>query len=125
MQLLTQYKSVLPVPSLSGNVTQALCLAAILVANDCEVLRELIPVLGLQVPLHIHHELLQARCQMRLPVNWLLQYDLLLQLLVDLLIYEDEAQHGPAQAPLVATLLKQDDLKKGLQDLGQQLGLST
>jgi len=33
-----------------------------------EVLRELVPVLGLQVALHIYHELVQAGCQVLLPV---------------------------------------------------------
>lgn len=37
-----------------------------------------------------------------------------------LLINEYQAQHWPAQTPLVATVFKQYDLKEGLQNLGMQ-----
>lgn len=47
-------------------------------------------------------------------------YDLMLQLIVDLLVQEDQYQHGPAHAPLIGAVLKQDYFKESGQDLGQQ-----
>ena len=49
-------------------------------------------------------------------------YDLMLQLIVDLLVQEDQAQHWPAHAPLIGAVLKQNYLKQSGQDLWQQLG---
>jgi hypothetical protein len=42
---------------------------------------------------------------------------------VALVAAQDEAEHRPAEGPLVAVLLKQDDLKQRLEDLRQQRGV--
>jgi hypothetical protein len=47
--------------------------------------------------------------------------DAVLEFIVDLLIEEDEAEHGPAHTPLVGAVLKQDHLKECRQGLRQQL----
>ena len=52
---------------------------------------------------------------------WLACQDLMSELIVDLLIQEDEAEHGPTHAPLIGTVLKQDNLKEGGQNLWQYL----
>ena len=43
--------------------------------------------------------------------------DPVLELMIDLLIQQDQAEHGPAQTPLVGAVLKEDDLKQGGQGL--------
>lgn len=48
-----------------------------------------------------------------------------LQVIVDCLIDQDKGQHGPTQAPLVAALLKQNNLKQSPQNLGEQARRST
>lgn len=50
---------------------------------------------------------------------WLACQDLVSELIVNLLIQEDQAEHGPAHAPLVGTVLKQDNFEEGGQNLGQ------
>ncbi len=47
--------------------------------------------------------------------------DAVLEFIVDLLVEEDEAEHGAAHAPLVGAVLKQDHLKECGQGLRQQL----
>ena len=41
------------------------------------------------------------------------------ELMIDLLIQKDQADHRPAQAPLICAVFKQDKLKQGGQDLWQ------
>lgn len=52
---------------------------------------------------------------------WLAGNDAVLKFIVDLLVEEDEAEHGAAHAPLVGAVLKQDHFKEGGQGLRQQL----
>ena len=52
---------------------------------------------------------------------WLAGNDAVLKFIVDLLVEEDEAEHGAAHAPLVGAVLKQDHFKQGGQGLRQQL----
>lgn len=51
--------------------------------HDCQVLRELVAVFGLQVAAHIRHQLVQAGGQVGLLVRGLLQDDLLPDLLCE------------------------------------------
>ena len=44
-----------------------------------------------------------------------------LEVVVYLLVHQDEAQHGPAETPLVAALLEQHDLKQGAQQLREEV----
>mmetsp|Transcript_40315 Transcript_40315/g.104352 ORF Transcript_40315/g.104352 Transcript_40315/m.104352 type:complete len:379 (+) Transcript_40315:285-1421(+) len=92
-------------------------------AHHCQVLRELVAVLRLQRALHVGHELLHARPQVGLLIRGLAGDDLVLNVVVERLVDEDEAEHGPAEAPLVGALLKQHDLKQRAQDVRELGGL--
>lgn len=43
-----------------------------------------------------------------------------LEVIVNVLIDEDEAEHRPTQTPLIAALLKQHKLKQSLQELREE-----
>ncbi len=47
--------------------------------------------------------------------------DPVLEFIINSLIQEDQAEHGPAHAPLIGAVLKQHHLKEGRQSLRQQL----
>lgn len=55
------------------------------------------------------------------PPHRLASNDAALEFIVDLLVEEDEAEHGAAHTPLVGAVLEQDHLKECRQGLRQQL----
>ena len=91
------------------------------VPEDGEVLSELVPVLGLQCAANVVHEFLKASGEALLLLSGLRRDDLHLQISVNLLVQENEGEHGAAEAPLVRAVFEEDDLEEGLENARKDL----
>eukprot|EP00959_Pyramimonas_sp_CCMP1952_P027723 581744-Pyramimonas_sp.AAC.2 len=98
-------------------------LGAEVVAEDGEVLRELVPVLRLEGAGDVRHELVEAAGEPLLLLGGQDGGNLGLDAGVLRLDQQNQAQHRPAQAPLVGAVLEKDDLEERLQDVGKYGGL--
>ena len=65
--------------------------------SHCQVLRELVPVLSVQRPLNIGHQLIQAACDSWSTISRLILDKLLSNLTIHRLCDKDQSKHWPGQ----------------------------